>query len=87
VSFGDTVASMKRSTAIVLWTLACGLLAAGALGFLGGLTCYVIYLFDLGEPKFSIRPLYIFIPYAVGAAGGLVLAFRGVLPGTKERSP
>jgi len=56
---------MKRSTAIVLWTLACGLLAAGALGFLGGLTCYVIYLFDLGEPKFSIRPLYIFIPYAV----------------------
>ncbi len=78
---------MRRSTAIILWTVAAGFIATCAIAFLEGAGCFAAALVD--RPlDVAVGPLMMIVvaSFVAGAAGGLVLASRGRLPGTRRTS-
>ena len=76
---------MRRSTAIILWTVAAGFIATCAIAFLEGAGCFAAALLDYPF-DLAIGPLTMIVmaSFVAGAAGGLVLAARGRLPGTRQ---
>ena len=72
---------MRRSSAIILWTVAAGFIAMCAIAFLEGAACYAAALLD--RPlDVAVGPLMVIVmaSFVAGAAGGLALASRGRLP-------
>ena len=74
---------MTRATSSILWTVASGRFTVSAAGFFVGLVFFVAHLLDSRINMIAIGPVHIMVIFVIGAVGGLVLAFRGKLPGTR----